>query len=164
MKNYIPIAVFVLALFTGVGLSHRNPQNTAPAPSEGLSPLLGVSEVLAKTPEIEPELPYAVRMDAWLDILEGYENCPSHGIVDSNSEKSYGALCYQKSTYLLFMRIHASECMPFAEEVEWLNNLSDRHTQRCLARLVIENNHAEWRNWWTSIEIRGCPKPPKLPI
>lgn len=119
--------------------------------------------MLFQTPIIDPKIAYNEAFEVWLDKLESYENCPSRGIIDSNNLRSYGPLCYQKATYLGYMRIFGSQVMPYAEEGEWLNNLSDRHTQRELTKLIIENDYSAWRNWWTSHVIRKMPKPPVMP-
>lgn len=93
-------------------------------------------------------------IDLWLDRLEKNENCPFDGIIDSNGKKSYGAFCFQEATYLLFVKKY--NLMPYAEEYELLNNLSDYDTQRQLAKLMIQDGG--WRHWHTSVTKKiGMP-------
>lgn len=101
-------------------------------------------------------------LEAWLDRLITYENCPWNGVWD-NKSYSYGPYCYKEGTYLDFMRRFADKCMPFAEENEWLNNLSDLNTQRCLTRAVILADKDAYKHWLTSTVIRkGLGKPPVI--
>ena len=100
-------------------------------------------------------------LERWLDKLITYENCPIDGIVDTNGYKSYGPFCYQRATYLDFMSKYGQICMPYAEEGEWLNNLSDHHTQRCLTKNVILVDKNAYKHWFTSTVIReGLGLPP----
>ena len=99
-------------------------------------------------------------LEAWLDTLRDFENCPPKGIWDVHS-LSFGDYCYKKDTFIRYMAIYGQEVMPNAEPGEYLNNLSDPHTQRDLTRLIITNEPNGYRNWFTSVKIRkGLGMPP----
>jgi hypothetical protein len=97
----------------------------------------------------------------WLDELEKYENCPPEGILDRNSKKSYGALCFQMETFKHYFKKYYPEAKDL-EEQEWFNLITDNELQKELAYKMLKDNPNNWRNWYWSIEIRGLPKPPKL--
>lgn len=166
-KNTFPIG-FLLVILSMIGLllyiSHKSPANKARSknpPAMEVSPLKGDARLALGSPETQPKLSQDQRLEAWLDKLIVYENCPSQGIIDSNSLRSYGPYCYQKATYLFFMEDFGHICMPYAERSEWVNNLSDRTTQRCLTRLKILSDPNAYKHWLTSTVIRnGLGKPP----
>lgn len=99
-------------------------------------------------------------LEVWLDKLVLFENCPFNGIIDNNGLRSYGPYCYQELTFLDFMA-RFPECMPFAEKAEWLNNLADYDTQRCLTKKVVLADKNAYRHWYTSTVLRkGLGLPP----
>ena len=117
-------------------------------------------QITQETPKSPQNGDFAV-LEAWLDKLVTYENCPPEGIIDSNGFRSYGAYCYQQATFADFMSRFAQICMPYAEENEWLNNLSDYHTQRCLTKNIILADKNAYEHWLTSTVIKkGLGKPP----
>lgn len=161
LKRPIFWACIALGLWVTVhtAQSIQTSQQTSTSPSEGISPLIGGATLAYIPPEIGPIRPLDESLEAWLDKLVTYENCPIKGIVDTNGKKSYGAFCYQEGTYLHFVKKY--NLMPYAEEGELLNNLSDYSTQRKLTRLIVTNEPNGYKHWLTSTVIRkGLGLPP----
>lgn len=102
--------------------------------------------------------------EAWLDELGDKENCPTTGLLDRNNKKSYGRYCFQRDTFLEALKKYREEynLLPYSEEDELLNWLSDESFQRELVKIIIREETnlvgGEPRysyHWYTSIHKRG---------
>ena len=95
----------------------------------------------------------------WLDELSQYENCPTIGMVDSNGKKSYGDYCYQEDTFIRLVKKYREkyELIPYAEDQEIFNFISDNSFQRKLTEIVLleESDKTITNMWFTTIKIKG---------
>ena len=94
---------------------------------------------------------------AYIENLAKMENC-GEGIIDQNGLVSKGDLCFQKSTYLYFVKKY--DIYPYAEENELLSNWGDSWTQREIARRMIEEEVTQLeKHWYTSVVVRKLGLP-----
>lgn len=99
----------------------------------------------------------------WLDALEEYEclGCgENYSRVDVNGLRSYGCLQFQEQTFKAFVRRY--DLLPYAETAEIMNMIYDCDFQKIVAHRMIQENDDAWSHWYTSVELRGLGKPPKL--
>lgn len=95
--------------------------------------------------------------DIWLDKLAIAENCPTLGIVDSNGKLSVGQYCFQKNTFITYVKKY--NLLPQCEEQEITNWWYDSDFQRLLARKMLEDNISNYDHWRTSVKKIGKPIP-----
>ena len=105
----------------------------------------------------------SVKID-WLDKLGEMENCPTTGLLDSNGKKSYGKYCFQKDTFIEAVNKYREEydLLPYAEEAEFGNWLSDEKFQRKLVEIIVLEEQDLIKGlprysykWYTTIHKRG---------
>lgn len=96
-------------------------------------------------------------LDEWLDKLATAENCPTLGIVDSNGKLSVGQYCFQKDTFVTFVKKY--NLLPQCEEQEITNWWYDSEFQRVLAKRMLADNIFNYDHWRTSTKKIGKPIP-----
>jgi len=97
------------------------------------------------------------RIVDYLDRLAKAENCPLEGIIDVNGLSSRGPFCFQKSTYLYFVKRY--EIYPYAEEQELLSNWGDSWTQGEIVKKIIEEDKNLLAvHWVKSVKRIGLPQ------
>ena len=103
-------------------------------------------------------------LEVWIDDLVGYECgepcAESVTILDVNGLHSYGCLQFQAATFVSF--IERYDMLPLAEPHEYMNLILDCSLQKKLARLMILEDHDNWRHWWTSVTQKGLGEPPEM--
>src|SRR5437868_4485188 len=91
------------------------------------------------------------RLDAWLERLVQKESNGSSTVViiDTNGKKSFGCLQFQQATFETFSRKFGIE-----------GDILDCAVQKRIARAMLESDRDAWRNWYTSVALRGLGLPP----
>jgi hypothetical protein len=95
------------------------------------------------------------KYDAWIDTLEQNEGCPVNGIIDSNGIKSYGPACFQMQTFKEQVRKY--QLVPYANDNELYNWISDEPLQRRLIKLMLAENINNAYKWANTIKKIGMP-------
>ena len=146
VKWVIFILLLVLVSILGGWLQYRG--KIAPVVVQGIQvPVDTKNSIQANSTQLE----------GYLDRLSSMENC-GEGIIDRNGLVSKGDLCFQKATYLYFVKKY--EIYPYAEEQELLNNWGDSWTQREIARRMIEEEVTQLeKHWYTSVVVRKLGLP-----
>ena len=152
MKKWILVILLVLLVSLAVGYArYRNWLVLPLIVSEAELPTLEANE--AKIGQNSEETAIVV----YLDRLAKAENCPLEGIIDVNGLSSRGPFCFQKSTYLYFVKRY--EIYPHAEEGELLSNWGDRWTQEEIVRKIIEEDKRLLAiHWKISVSKLGLPR------
>jgi len=101
-------------------------------------------------------------LDSWINRLARNENCYV-GIKDGelvgtwdNGSYSYGALCYKRGTFIMFVR--KFNLLPEATDDEIMNQIGDVRFQKQLTRLVMEDSWNNWSHWYNNTKhVIGYP-------
>ena len=123
---FIAVLIGVIALV----IYNRGNEATASVASEQSSVVQ--EEVTDKSDEA---------LDEWLIKLSNKENCPVHGVVDTNGERSKGKFCFQDRTYKSFSKKYGV------------------YDQYELAKTMITKEKNGWKHWRCSVIIDKvrCP-------
>lgn len=98
-------------------------------------------------------------LDYWLDDLAEYESTgldDTKKHLDVNGKYSYDCLQFQMQTYV--SQAKHFDMLPPGDPEE---TIKDCNLQKKIARAMIEEDYSAWRNWYTSVIVRGLGKPPK---
>lgn len=98
-------------------------------------------------------------LDSWLKKLvflesEGKNNVK---VLDNNGLHSFGCLQFQISTFREFGLKYGL----VSENDELEKVIYNCALQKEIAKKMIQENHNNWRRWYTSVMIRGLGLPPK---
>lgn len=95
-------------------------------------------------------------LSVWLDELVEFESSGVHSakVLDVNGKYSYGCLQFQMATFLGAAKKYAID----VGDAE--TTIFDCELQKKIAREMLENEPRAWRNWYTSIAVRGLRMPP----
>lgn len=96
------------------------------------------------------------KLTVWLDDLAVFESSGNDGakVLDTNGRYSYGCLQFQMATF-------TSKAAQYGFEVgDATETIFDCDLQKRIARAMLENEPKAWRNWYTSIAVRGLRMPP----
>ena len=100
-------------------------------------------------------------LEKWIDRLGDNENCPSYGLVDSNDKLSYGKLCFQYDTLLMFVKTFRKKgyfLANYAEDRELINYMNDDDFSKDLAYLIIKENPQNACHWQNTVLLKiGAP-------
>mgnify|MGYP004417319906 CR=1 FL=1 len=107
-------------------------------------------------------LPQQDALGLWIDKLAGVESNHREDIIilDVNGKYSYGCAQFQMATF----KGYAIQYNFFDGEVDWRKEIMNCHTQKVLARAMLEADYENWRHWYTSVTSPkyGIGKPPTL--
>ena len=98
----------------------------------------------------------------WLDKLAARESDGKANlkVLDHNHQYSYGCLQFQMPTFKSY--VHKYNLLPEAEDKELENMIYDCDFQKNLARLMIQDDYGNWRNWYISATQKiGLPPKPQ---
>lgn len=95
-------------------------------------------------------------LSVWLDDLVEFESSGVYGVkvLDTNGKYSYGCLQFQMATFLGSAKRYNID----VGDAE--TTIFDCDLQKRIAREMLENEPRAWRNWYTSIAVRGLRMPP----
>lgn len=111
-------------------------------------------DAATETPPVVKQEPDALTV--WLDDLAWYESTGDDGakVLDTNGRYSYGCLQFQMATFV-------SEAKKFGIDIGDASvSVMDCSLQKRIARQMLEHEKGAWRNWYTSIAVRGLRMPP----
>lgn len=99
-------------------------------------------------------------LDVWLDRLayiesEGRERIK---ILDHNKRYSYGCLQFQMQTFKSYIKKY--DLLEDGDSTDLNELIYDCGFQKVLARLMIEDDYSNWRNWYTSVTAKKLGFPP----
>jgi hypothetical protein len=101
-------------------------------------------------------------LDSWINRLARNENCyvgvKGGELVGTwdNGSYSYGALCYKRGTFIMFVK--KFNLLPEATDDEIMNQIGDVRFQKQLTRLVMEDSWNNWSHWFTTTKYKiGYP-------
>lgn len=105
-------------------------------------------------------------LDLWIDrlALKESEGKTHIKILDHNNRYSYGCLQFQMQTFKSYIRKY--NLLQDTEDAELENMIYDCDFQKTLAKIMIEDDYSNWRNWYTSSrsKIGLPPKPEELAL
>ena len=101
--------------------------------------------------------PLGVWIDKLIDLeSEGKTNLK---ILDLNGLHSFGCLQFQMQTF----KAYGLRYKLFSEDDDLNKLIFDCKLQKEIAKRMIRDNPDNWRNWYTSVVVRGLGYPPKDP-
>ena len=120
-----------------------------------------LNAITAESTYDNARLPYTREvspLDLWIEKLIVLE---SNGrtdvrVLDVNNRYSYGCLQFQKRTF----RAYGVKYGVISETENIDEKIYECELQKALARLMIEDNHENWKHWYTSVRVRKLGPPP----
>ena len=107
----------------------------------------------AEAPNLTNSERYEVALEEWIEKIRWEESRGNDSVVilDTNNKYSYGCLQFQKSTF-----DHQ------ANKFDIEGAIMDCNVQKELAKAMIRDNTGAWRNWYTTVKIKGTGYPPDM--